>query len=108
MSFIEELHLNDIGTILRVTIKDKQSDGSSSVLDISGATTKQIILLKPGGDKLTKTASFYTDGSDGIIQYTTVEGDIDEVGRWQIQGSIVTSGGEWKTDISNFKVLRNL
>ena len=63
---VNEIHVGDIGTVFTLTIKD-----GSSVIDLSGATTKQIILRKP--DRVTsstKTASFVTDGSDGKIKYT--------------------------------------
>ena len=67
-----EIHKNDIGTVFKVTIKD-----SAAVVNVSTATTKQIILKKPSGTKLTKDASFFTDGSDGIITYTTVRGNVE-------------------------------
>tara|TARA_Y100000296_G_scaffold84177_1_gene116858 strand:- start:5323 stop:5634 length:312 start_codon:yes stop_codon:yes gene_type:complete len=99
-----EIHKSDIGTVFKVTIKD-----SASAVDISTATTKQIIFKKPGGGKLTKDAPFFTDGSDGIITYTTVSGDLSEEGMWKLQGYIVLSGGNtFYTDIYTFKVYRNL
>ncbi len=99
-----EIHFGDIGTVFKVTIKD-----DSTVVDISTASTKQIVLKKPSGEKLTKTANFLTDGSDGIITYTTISGDLDEAGMWKIQGYIVLSGGNtFYTDINAFKVYRNL
>ena len=99
-----EIHKSDIGTVFKVTIKD-----SASAVDISTATTKQIIFKKPGGGKLEKTASFFTDGTDGVITYTTISGDLSEEGMWKLQGYIVLSGGNtFYTDISTFKVYRNL
>ena len=99
-----EVHKNDIGTVFKVTIKD-----SAAVVNVSTATTKQIILKKPSGTKLTKEASFFTDGSDGIITYTTLSGDLSEEGMWKLQGYIVLTGGNtFYTDISTFKVYRNL
>ena len=99
-----EIHKNDIGTVFKVTIKD----GSSSV-DISTSTTKQLIFKKPSGQKLEANASYYTDGSDGIITYTTVDGDLNEEGMWKIQGKIILSGGNtFNTDLTSFKVHRNL
>ena len=41
MAFIEEAHVDDVGTIFRVTVYDTTSSGGTSVADISGATTKQ-------------------------------------------------------------------
>lgn len=98
-----EIHQNDIGTVFRCTIYD-----NTTLVDISGATTKQLIFKKPSGDKLTKSASFYTDGTDGILTYTTVSGDLDEIGTWKLQGYVVLASGSWKSDIHTFTVHRNL
>ena len=43
MAYIEETHLNDIGTVFRITVYDTDSSGTASILDISAATTLQII-----------------------------------------------------------------
>ena len=68
-----EIHKNDIGTRLEITVMD-----GSSAVDISGATTKQIKLEKPGGSTVAKDGTFTTDGSDGKIYYVTQEGDLGE------------------------------
>lgn len=98
-----EIHKNDIGTEFRCTMKD-----GSSIVDVSTASTKQLIFVKPSGEKLTKTATFYTDGTDGIISYVTVSGDLNECGLWAIQGFVIIGTGEYHSDIRNFKVERNL
>ena len=98
-----EVHLNDVGTAFEVTIKD-----GSDAVDVSAATTKEIIFRSPAGVKKVKAASFKTDGTDGIIQYTTVADDLDEEGRWGIQGHIVLGSGDWNTDLDEFLVHRNL
>jgi len=98
-----EIHVGDIGTVLVVTIKD-----GTTTIDISSATTKQIILTAPDGGKLTKAASFTTDGTDGKMQYATVAGDLDEAGWWKLQGRVVLAAGTWSTDITRFEVHQNL
>ena len=98
-----EIHLNDIGTKFLVTIKD-----GASAVDVSGASTKQIIIQKPSGTKLTLTATFDDDGTDGKISYTTVADDLDEAGSYKLQGKVVISDGTFYTDITSFKVHRNL
>ena len=108
MAYIEETHLNDIGTVFRITVYDTDSSGTASVLNISAATTLQIIFRKPNGTSLTKTAAFTTDGADGQMQYTTVDGELDTAGTWNIQSYIVSSDGSWRTDVGSFKVYENL
>ncbi len=99
----DEIHVNDIGTVLIFTIKD-----GSSVVDVSTATTKQIIFSNPSCSTVTKSGSFTTDGTDGKIQYTTVSGDLDVGGTWRAQAYIVIGGNEWHSDITSFEVHPNL
>jgi hypothetical protein len=98
-----EIHQNDIGTTFRVTILD-----GTTIVDLSTATSKQLIFQKPDNTNLIKTASLYTDGTDGIIQYTTVAGDLDIVGVWSIEAFIVFGTNQWHSDVSQFRVFRNL
>jgi len=98
-----EIHLNDIGTQFVLTVKD-----GSSAVDISGATTKQIIIKKPSGTKITVSTTFSTDGTDGKMYYTTVVDDLDETGSYKLQGKVIISDGTFYTDITTFKVHRNL
>lgn len=95
-----EIHLNDIGTVFTATILDEDD----AVVDISTYTPKQLIFTKPSATKVTQTASFVTDGTDGQIKYTSIAGDLDEEGLWQLQGIVST----FHTNIVTFKVYRNL
>ena len=98
-----EIHVGDIGTVFEVTLMD-----GSSVVDLSSATTKELVFRKPDGVKLTKTAAFKTDGTDGIITYTSVTDDLDTAGTWRLQAHVVIGGGTWRSDIGDFKVHENL
>ena len=98
-----EIHQDDVGTQFLVTVKD-----GSSAVNISSATTKQLIIKKPSGTKLTKAAAYSTDGADGKIYYNTVADDLDEAGTYKLQGKVVISDGTFYTDITTFKVHRNL
>ena len=98
-----EIHINDVGTKFLVTV----TDGTTAV-DISSATTKQLIFQKPSGTKLTKATVFTSDGTDGKMQYSVVTDDFDEAGSYKLQGKVVISDGTFYTDIHTFKVHRNL
>lgn len=100
---VEEIHVGDIGTILEATIKN-----INTVVDISTATTKSILLQKPSGAVLTKAGNFTTDGTDGKLDYTTISGDLDESGVWQIQSHVINAVGDWHSDIKSFSVFPNL
>lgn len=101
---IGEVRLNDIGTVIELTIKDE----NDSAVDISGASTKQYIFRKPGGSALVKTADFVTDGTDGKLKYTTASGDLNTAGDWQVQAFVDFGATEWRSDIKNFMVHPNL
>ena len=94
------IHKSDIGTKFRCTVKD--SDGV--VIDVSTAGVKYIYFRKPDYTLVKQTASFLTDGSDGIIQYVGVSGDIDQIGTWSIEGYVETSDGKFFTEKEDFEV----
>lgn len=79
---------NSIGTAFKATIKE---DGVA--LDVSGVSTKAIDFKKPDGTVVSKTASFVTDGTDGQIEYVTVNGDLNVVGEWKFEGYVAGLGG---------------
>lgn len=98
-----DVHVNDIGTIFRLTIYD-----GTAIADISSATVKQVIFYTPGGSAVIKTADFTTTGADGQIQYTAGSADITESGLWRLQGRVTTPTGTWTSTSSDFRVFPNL
>ena len=92
----DEIHVGDIGVELEATITD------GSAVDVSSNTLMEIWLKAPSGTKSGKTAVFKTDGTDGIIKYTTLANDLYEVGSWGIQAKIKLSGDTFHSDITNF------
>lgn len=98
-----EIHVGDIGTIIRGTAKD-----GSAIVDVSTATTKDFIFRKPDGTVITRSTVFTTDGTNGQIEYVTVSGDLDRAGTWSVQLHIILPTGEWKSDIFKFDVYANL
>ncbi len=109
MTIKEEIHVGDIGTSFEITLYD-----DSAVVDVSGATSKEILFKKPTvdgveGDTVTKTADFTTDGTDGSVKYVTVDAnDLDVAGTWKIQAKVTLPGGTWSSNIDSFKVYANL
>ena len=98
-----EVHLGDVGTLFEVTIED-----NGSVVDISLATTKEIIFKQHNSGLLVVDATFVTDGTNGKLKYSFVSGDCDVAGVWKIQGEVILPGGEWSSDIDEFVVHGNL
>lgn len=98
-----EIHVNDIGTEFRITIKD-----GDSIVNLSTATLAQITFEKPDGSLLTVNTEFYTDGSDGIIKYNAVSGDLDQAGLYKIQAHVEIGSSSYKSSYSSFKVYCNI
>ncbi len=94
---------NDVGTILELTVTDQ-----GSVVDLSDASTLEIIFGKPDGTFATETAAFSTDGTDGKMRYVSEASDFALVGAWRWQGNIVNPAGSWKTTVATFRVKENL
>ena len=109
MAFLEEAHVNDIGTIFRVTVYDTTSTGGSVVAYISSATTITFTFKRPDGTTFTKSGAFTSDGTDGKVQYTTIDGDLNGAGTWSLQVLIVISGGlTHNTNVATFRVFENI
>jgi hypothetical protein len=99
-----EIHVGDVGTVYKITVVDS----AGVAVDVSGATTKNLLFHKPDHVTLTKTAQFFTTGVDGIIYYTFVAGDLDMPGKWALQFYFVNSAGAWYSNIVYFQVYENV
>jgi hypothetical protein len=98
-----EIHYGDIGVNFNITVMN-----GDAVLNVSNANSISIIFQKPDSSDLTKTASLVTNGTDGKIKYTTVAGDLDQIGTWQIQARVDFGASVFSTDVQKFKVYRNI
>jgi hypothetical protein len=104
MSCESQLHVGDKNFTFQVTVGE-----DCLPIDISTSTSKIIVFTKPDGSILEKTALFVTDGTDGKISYSTVDGDIDQAGMWKIQAEVeFGSGSYYHSNIKLFKVMCNL
>jgi hypothetical protein len=99
----QKIFENDVGTAFELTITD--ADG---VVNLSGATTLQIVFQPPLCDKITKTASLKTDGSDGVVRYVTQAGDLVGIGVWKCHARVVLPSGDWFSDEYTFRVYPRL
>ncbi len=100
----ENIHVGDIGTVFEITIVDD----NDAAIDISTATTLQIIFKKPNNrGTLTKTATFTNSGTDGKLEYATISGDLDTAGLWYIQGKVVEATYTNSSEIDSFLVEAN-
>lgn len=77
------LPINQEGLQIKMTMLE---DGSA--LNISGASVKQIKLWKPSGTLVVKTASFVTNGADGMLYAVLVSSDLDEAGWYTVRAYV--------------------
>jgi hypothetical protein len=98
------IHVNDIGTTIQLTVMD----GTASALNISSATLKQFWFHQPDSTTIVRSASFGSNGSDGILKYNTVSGDIVQPGLWEVQAYIETSSASWHGSRASFSVYENV
>ena len=97
------IQVNAINLIVELEIRE-----GYSALDISSASTKQIIIKKPDDSVITNTTGFSTDGKDGLIYYKTVTGDLSVSGTYEVQGYIVMATFTGYSTINTFEVYDNL
>lgn len=89
--------------LIKLTVKS-----GSSVLDVSTATTKTIILERPDSTLISGSGSFYTDGTDGIIYYRTTGSDLTQDGEYNMQAYLVMPDFTGYTSPVSFIVYENL
>ena len=97
----------DIGFVFERHLVDQ--DGVD--INLSGATTLQFKLLDSNGVLATLTAVESAGvglGTDGLIRYVTVSGDIDLTGGWEFQFRVVGAGYDYQTEIEKFEVSKSL
>ncbi|MCA9366853.1 hypothetical protein KC887_01145 [Candidatus Kaiserbacteria bacterium] len=93
----------DYGQVMEITFIDVDTDAATNISAYT--SSQQIILTDPDGNEATKTAAFKTDGSDGIIEYTLADGDIDAGGNWFARGVVTSASAKLSSEEIRFLVL---
>jgi len=99
----DEIHAYDIGTIFQLEVQE-----DDVAVDISAAISIDFYFGAPSGATKSKVGEFVTDGTDGLIRYTTIADDLDEVGPWQVQAKVELPAWEGHTSIVDFSVYPNV
>jgi hypothetical protein len=99
-----DIQVGTIGLKIELGLRERYD-----VLNVSSASPINIIIEKPDNSKTTYPASFLTDGTDGVIYYTTTTtGDLDQAGTYSIQAYMEMSGFKGYSTVSVFEVHANL
>ncbi len=106
MTTIPRAHqLNEIGTPLTLTVYRK--DGTLEV-EIDSANILRIVLSPPTGSPKVKDG-IPVGANTGRMRYVTTDGDLDEVGTWDIQGYVeIDANSKWPTNTVSIEVESNL
>ena len=99
----DEIHVGDTKTRITLTFTD-----AGAAVDVSWATTKQLIFMPPDGTAFAVDATFTVAGVDGKIYYDTLATTFDEDGEWRLQGYVADATRSWKSDVHTFTVYPNL
>lgn len=99
----DEVHVGDINTEFRITILDDDLP-----VDVSSATTITVTIKRPDQTTIVGDGEFHTDGTDGIIYYRAVAGDLNQAGIYKIQAYVVIPAGSYYSSIGSFPVKCNL
>lgn len=100
-----DLQVGALGAVITLTLTE---DGVA--VDLTNATTTEMILESARGRRLTRTAWVVAPATDGVLQYATVAGDIAHAGRLRVQAHLAFDGGttEFWSSVVEFDVGPNL
>lgn len=103
---MSDIYAYAAGIDFQIVARDEDGDA----IDLSSASEISMLFLCPGGGNLlTVTPSFLTDGTDGTVSYLSQAGDIDTVGVWKYQLKAEWPDGKIVyTDESTFTAKRPL
>lgn len=79
------LCVGDVGTNIDITVYDKDSTGTQTVVVLDGgADTILFVMIFSDGTRKSLTGTV-ADGANGVARYTTLDGDISVAGLLRIQ-----------------------
>lgn len=81
----------------------------TTIVDLTNLNVATFVFLSPTAVRKTMTGSVYGDPTDGIVEYYTETGDLDEVGTWKTQVKLeFLDGSILYTTVDKFKVKDNI
>lgn len=91
---------NAIGLLILYEVQD----AAGAARDISTFTTTELVFEKPDGTVVVKDVDFQTDGTDGLLAYTTADGDLTPWGSFKVQAHIANASYDECCDVAIFHV----
>jgi len=106
----KEVRKGDIGTKFIIEFVEwNETTELDEPVPLAGGTITFYFLKVVADTVVNMSATILNNpGTDGKAVYTTVADDLDELGKWQLQGKLVNGDGEWGSEIAEFEVFDNL
>ena len=87
-------------------------DQNGKALDLAGFDELELVFLPPKGAARVFEATVSGETTNGLLEYTSAAGDLDQFGRWRYQPHVVESGDppvrEHRGLAIEFEVVENL
>lgn len=102
--------LGAVGFAIELLLEDVDvTTGARTAVNLSGATTLEIVLQDPDGTSTTYTATAPTP-ANGIVRYVTQNAsELSKAGTWRAQANVVlASGFAGRSESVEFEVAANL
>lgn len=96
---------NDYGQTIQLTVIDIDTGEAADVSAYNSA--QQLIFTDPSGNDTTVSAGWATDGTDGVIEYTLQDGNIDEAGDWYVRARLTSATARLTTLALLFEVKKD-
>lgn len=103
MSLDQQIHENDYGTTFDIELRD-----GDTVLSPTLFTSGSHIFRKPDQTTFSRTSGSVITSSGSFMRYTTVAGEVDQVGTWALQSWVTDGVGYWHSEVKEFVVYPNL
>ena len=110
-----ELHEDDVGSRLVITVRQSSATRPGSLVDLSLALGATIRFRRPDrtmfdveAELVQPEESGMNPGMDGRIEYYTQEGDLIPAGEWKFQVLLTLPTGVWSSNVLPFMVYPNL
>lgn len=98
----EKIHLGDVGSVIELLILQA---GTDTAEDVSDANTIKVKILKKDGSAVEHDGSFVTDGTDGLIKFTSTASSFDVAGEAKIQVYLENIGGTKKHHTTEYAIV---
>jgi hypothetical protein len=97
-----------VGAIMDLEILMVTDCDPNVAMDISSSSTVEIVLQRPDGTSVTKTATLRAGGTDGVLYITTDAADLTMSGTYSIQAQVVMPDWAGSSLIGEFEVQEKL